>query len=84
MNAELEVTNNQAQTLPEEAIVRYENKQYVFVALDSNQFEMVEVKTGDSEKGYTAVSLPESLQDKAFVTKGAYWLLMKMKNKSEE
>jgi membrane fusion protein, heavy metal efflux system len=87
MNAEIEVQSHEAYALPEEAIVRFGNKQYVFAAKDSGIFEMVEAQTGNSEHGFTALQpgpvLPHP-ENQTFVTNGAYALLMKLKNKAEE
>jgi cobalt-zinc-cadmium efflux system membrane fusion protein len=46
---------------------------------------MTEVIVGESEKGFTEISLPEKndFASDSFVTKGAYSLLMMMKNKAE-
>lgn len=82
MNAEIELADNITNTLPENAIVRYENKHYVFTVLDKNKFEMTEVQIGKSEGGYTEIFL-EDVSQKTFVTNGAYTLLMTLKNKSE-
>ncbi|GAA4436946.1 efflux RND transporter periplasmic adaptor subunit [Pontibacter saemangeumensis] len=86
MNAEIEVQSKEAYTLPEDAIVRYGNKQYVFAVRDSSIFEMVEAQTGNSEQGYTALLPSAALQPESqtYVTRGAYALLMKLKNKEEE
>ncbi|CAN5613219.1 efflux RND transporter periplasmic adaptor subunit [soil metagenome] len=85
MNAEVEVKNKQAMLLPEEAIVRFEGRQYVYKALVKNQFEMVAVTVGESEKGFSEIINPQAnnLLTADIVTKGAYTLLMMMKNKSE-
>jgi cobalt-zinc-cadmium efflux system membrane fusion protein len=85
MNAEIEVKNNLAHTLPSESIVRFEGKQFVYMVKSGNQFEMMEVTAGESENGFTEiVLLPNSdLVTADFVTKGAYSLLMMMKNKAE-
>jgi cobalt-zinc-cadmium efflux system membrane fusion protein len=83
MTADIELTANNATALPEEAIVRFENKQYVFIAKGSNQFEMLQVQTGNTENGFTEI-IGDNLTNQTFVTKGAYNLLMTMKNKSEE
>jgi cobalt-zinc-cadmium efflux system membrane fusion protein len=45
---------------------------------------MIEIKTGNSENGFTEVIGDENLGDRIFVIKGAYNLLMKMKNTGEE
>ena len=86
MNAEIEVLSRESFTLPDEAIVRYGNKQYVFSAKGNNIFEMVPVQTGNSEHGYTALLPSPALhpENQSFVTKGAYTLLMQLKNKEEE
>jgi cobalt-zinc-cadmium efflux system membrane fusion protein len=44
---------------------------------------MVEVKLGNTEKGLTEVTIDDSFYNKNFVLKGAYNLLMQLKNKEE-
>ncbi|MBL7730913.1 MAG: efflux RND transporter periplasmic adaptor subunit [Chitinophagaceae bacterium] len=84
MNAEIDVKSNNSNVLPDDAIVRFENKQYAFVVKGKNQFEMIEVKTGNSENGFTEISIDEKSASEIFVLKGAYNLLMKMKNTADE
>lgn len=84
MNADIEISGNDAMTLPEDAIVLYKNKHYVFIVKGNNQFEIQEVKSGASENGFTEVTVSDQLIEKSFVTKGAYNLLMTLKNTSEE
>ena len=84
MNAEIQLKKNDAFVLPEEAIVRFENIQYVFVEKDKNNFEMVPVSIGSVENGFIEILDTEKLVSKNIVTKGAYSILMKTKNKSEE
>jgi cobalt-zinc-cadmium efflux system membrane fusion protein len=83
MNAELEINSNNAKVLPDEAIVRFENINYAFIATSKNTFKMVEVKLGSSEKGLTEVTMDDSFYNKNFVLNGAYNLLMQLKNKEE-
>jgi cobalt-zinc-cadmium efflux system membrane fusion protein len=83
MNAEIELSANKVNALPDEAIVRFENKHYVFVANNNNQFEMREVLIGSSDQGYTEIIIPDNLPHQTFVIKGAYNLLMTMKNKND-
>ena len=83
MNAELEINSNNAKVLPDEAIVRFENVNYAFIATSKNTFKMVEVKLGSSEKGLTEVKMDDSFNNKNFVLNGAYNLLMQLKNKEE-
>ncbi|MBS4044296.1 MAG: efflux RND transporter periplasmic adaptor subunit [Chitinophagaceae bacterium] len=84
MNAEIEIQSNKHNVLPSDAIVRYQNQQYVFISQPNNQFEMVPIETLDSEHGYTAIEIDEKYVRDNFVIKGAYTLLMKMKNTEEE
>lgn len=84
MNVEIELSEDNVNALPDKAIVRFENKQYVFISNGNNQFEMREVKTGNSENGFTGITGADNLSNLTFVTKGAYNLLMTMKNKNEE
>lgn len=85
MNAEIKVRNRKANVLPVDGIVRFEGKQYVFKAIDKQQFIMTEVRLGDTENGMTEILLPEKdILDKSnYVTKGAYTLLMMLKNEAE-
>lgn len=86
MNANIEVTNTHALAIPSEAIVRFEGKNYLFEAVNQHTFSMIEVTTGMTEQNYTEIQ-PKShtnLREKSFVIKGAYTLLMTLKNKTEE
>ncbi|MES2060505.1 MAG: efflux RND transporter periplasmic adaptor subunit [Bacteroidota bacterium] len=85
MNAEIEVTANNALTLPEDAIVNYENKSYAFKVTGKNAYEMITVKPGVTKDGYVELAASGTeLLHITFVTKGAYSLLMKMKNTGED
>jgi membrane fusion protein, heavy metal efflux system len=85
MNAEIETMSSNTFVVPEESIVRYENKQFLFVAIDSRHFEIKEVITGDTENGFTAIvdAKQVNLKNTPIVTKNAYTLLMKLKNTAE-
>jgi cobalt-zinc-cadmium efflux system membrane fusion protein len=84
MNAEIEVKSNTKPAIAEEAIVNFEGSAYVFVQKTNKQFEMVAIETGTSENGFTEVINTDKFTGKLVVTKGAYTLLMALKNKSEE
>lgn len=84
MNADVEVMTNNAASVPEEAIVDFEGLNYVFVKKDKNQFAMVKVETGTHENGYIEIKNDKGFMNKQIVIKGAYTILMKLKNKSEE
>lgn len=84
MNAEVELKSQKSNVLPSEAIVSFENKNYVFIANGNKQFEMTEVTLGITENGFTEIKESDTLKNKTIVIKGAYSLLMKMKNVEEE
>ena len=64
-------------------VANFEGKNYVFIVKAKNKFEMLEIKTGNSENGFTEICSSELLQNKTIVVKGAYQLLMANKNKEE-
>lgn len=84
MNAEVETNSEVGNTVPDDAIVTWENKQYIFQEVKPKTYKMVEVKIGNSENNRTEVfNLTPNLNDKKFVTRGAYYLLMGLKNVEE-
>ncbi|MEM0541081.1 efflux RND transporter periplasmic adaptor subunit [Flavobacterium sp. j3] len=84
MNAEIELKSSAVSTVPSEAIVTYEGKEYLFVVNNKNQFLMTAVQTGNSENGFVEILESEKLTSKSIAIKGAYTLLMTLKNKAEE
>ncbi len=84
MNAEIEVKSANNYVLPEEAVVSFENKHYAFIQKANNQFDMVEVQVGNIENGFIEIYQVEKLVNENFVFKGAYSLLMSLKNISED
>ena len=84
MNAELELDSRSTLVLPDEAIVRFENRNYVFEALPNRGFRMLKVETGERENGFTEVYGLQQDDRRLFAVKGAYQLLMAMKNTGEE
>lgn len=82
LNADIQLTNALQTAVPDDAIVRWQNKHYVFVAAPNNVFAMTPVELGTAQNGYTAVTgLPA---DKRIVTHNAYAVLMQLKNSGEE
>ena len=84
MNAEIEIKSHETLAIPEEAIVSFEGLDYVFIKKGGMEFEMKAVETGVKENKYAEVINSTAFADKEIVTKGAYTLLMTLKNKSEE
>ena len=83
MNAELALESREASVLPDEAIVSFEGKEYVFISRKEG-FVMTAVQTGNSEGGVTEIRNSADLQGGPCVIQGAYSLLMFLKNRSEE
>lgn len=83
MNAELQLDTKTVKALPDDAIVTFEGRQYIFEEIGNKKFEMKEVNIGNKEYAYTAVVNADSLAGKKIVVQGAYALLMKLKNKEE-
>jgi cobalt-zinc-cadmium efflux system membrane fusion protein len=86
MYAEIDVASSLEYVIPNEAIVKNEGKEYVFIQQNPTTFKMIEVISGTSDNGLTQISIPNSANtaDDIFVTKGAYTLLMQLKNMGEE
>ncbi len=84
MNAELDIITNNAFVISEEAIVNFENNSFVFVENSKGNYEMKEVKTGISENGLVEITNSEIIGNKPIVVKGAYSLLMSLKNTADE
>jgi len=83
MNAEIELNNHEVFSLPDEAIVFFENKNYIFIQEDTEKHKMVEVVTGIKENNYTEIIGGDKFLSNKIVIKGAYALLMALKNNEE-
>ncbi|MDO6391448.1 efflux RND transporter periplasmic adaptor subunit [Pontibacter sp. BT731] len=86
VNAQILAGKQELPALPEESVVRYKGKHYVFLKEGPTTFRMQEVETGIAENGFTEVKplkeLPETAQ---VITKGAYYVLAeKMKSEVAE
>ncbi len=95
VNAAIEVEALEQYAIPEEAIVRFEGKHYIFKSLGKrkegeqmmNDFEMVEIIKGHEEVGFVAFTFEDTSQDISnmeVVLKDAFTLLAKAKNSEEE
>lgn len=86
MNAEIEIATNTAFVISNDGLVRFEGEQYVFIETGNKKYEMQKVTTQNNENGFTQIVFKDSINamSKTFITKGAYTLLMKIKNAKEE
>jgi membrane fusion protein, heavy metal efflux system len=84
MNAEVEIKSSNSNALPEESIVSFEGKEYIYIEIAKQKYKMQEVQIGEKENNFVQVLNVDDLKNKKIVSKGAYTLLMKMKNTEEE
>ncbi|MDR2274821.1 MAG: efflux RND transporter periplasmic adaptor subunit [Sphingobacterium sp.] len=83
MNADLNVDNTKALVVPEEAVVRWQNKYFVFVQQTAGIFKMNEVKLGVQDNGKQQIITENIHPDTVVALKNAFALLMKAQNKAE-
>lgn len=93
VNALIETEPAMTTAVPSEAVVSFDDKDYIFIFKQQrkegektiNDFEVLEVRKGVTENGYTAIILPEHFdREKArIVVKGAFSVLAAMKNSGE-
>jgi cobalt-zinc-cadmium efflux system membrane fusion protein len=93
VNANIETSDNKVPALPTDAVVSFDDKDYIFI-FDRNkeekgyaftEYRIIEVHKGITDGGYTEVILPEGfdLKNSKVVIKGAYNLLSAKKNAGE-
>jgi len=93
VNAVIEATSGLVTSLPSEAVVSFDDKDYIFV-FDKNkeeggkaftEYRMIEVHKGVTDGGFTEIVLPEGFDTNTakVVLKGAYNLLSAKKNAGE-
>jgi len=93
VNALIEESDKKVIALPSEAIVSFDDKDYIFVFEKNKEesgkamteYRIIEVKKGVSSSGYTEIILPEGfdVNTAKVVIKGAYNLLSAKKNAGE-
>jgi cobalt-zinc-cadmium efflux system membrane fusion protein len=93
VNALIEESDLKVTALPSEAVVSFDDKDYIFVFAREKEeegkpfteYRIIEVKKGVSSSGYTQITLPEGfdLNSSKVVIKGAYNLLSAKKNAGE-
>lgn len=81
-----ELGNKPVIAVPEDAVVRFEGKQYLFIATNKNTFELKLIETAGHENGWIAIKPQQNMDwlKQKIVVKNAYSLLGMLKNKMEE
>jgi cobalt-zinc-cadmium efflux system membrane fusion protein len=93
VNAYIEESIGKVTSLPSEAVVSFDDKDYIFTfekekeeaGKPFTEYKMIEVKKGISGSGYTEIKLPKgfNINTARIVIKGAYNLLAAKKNAGE-
>lgn len=85
INARIKVSNAQVTAVPEAAVVRYGNNEFVVEYRGNNSFHLLPVQTGMKEGGMVEIiSKDNDLTGKTVIIKNAYAVLSQMKNAGEE
>ncbi|RZL15147.1 MAG: efflux RND transporter periplasmic adaptor subunit [Pedobacter sp.] len=91
VQALIETGSTSVPSVPDQAVVEFEEQHYVFIRSNSTQkpksnYKMVPVKKGVSEGGFTEIHLIDKIGSDSIqvVSEGAYSLLGKLKNTEEE
>ncbi|HTN08471.1 efflux RND transporter periplasmic adaptor subunit [Agriterribacter sp.] len=85
LNARIKVSNAEVTAVPEAAVVRYGNDEFVLEDRGSSSFHLLPVLTGMKEDGMVEVTgKTGDLTGKTVIIKNAYAVLSQMKNAGEE
>ena len=86
LKAYVEAGTQNLPAIPDQAIINFEGKDYIFVAdTEANHYKMIEITKGISELGYTEINLGNGVSNESLIViNGAYDILAKMKNSEEE
>lgn len=89
LKAYIETGAAETYTLPETAIIKFEGNNYVYTVKERTDsvysFDMLQVKIGAEDRGYTEVKLNSELNiNSNVVIDGGYSILAKMKNSGDE
>ncbi|KIA96311.1 efflux RND transporter periplasmic adaptor subunit [Flavobacterium sp. KMS] len=83
INAEAEFENEKALTVPEDAVVRWQGKFFVFSSTGNNNYKMIPVEPGTTNEGFRQIKSSLINASSKVVTKNAYTLLMTFMNSGE-
>ncbi|MDP4281783.1 MAG: efflux RND transporter periplasmic adaptor subunit [Bacteroidota bacterium] len=93
VNAMIESGSDQVLAVPSDAVVNFEDKDYIFVFSRKktesgklfSEYRMIQVQKGIEDDGYTEINFPDGMNAKTLriIVKGAYTLLSAKKNAGE-
>lgn len=84
INAQIALKNIDVYTISSDAVVNFEGENYVFESLANHKFQLQKIEIGETASD-TSIEVKNytDLLNKKIVNKGAYGLLMALKNKGE-
>ncbi len=80
-NAEIEIGKQSAWRIPNDALLKFQEKHFIYVPIKANQYKRLPARLLYQEKDFSYIELDEPVQ--RYVKKGAYNLLMVQENKEE-
>lgn len=85
LTAKVEVASDDAEAVPEDAVVPFGGKDYVFVADGNHRYRLMEIRVLGNEGGFSSLdSTGKGIGSRQVVVHGGYDLLSILKNAEEE
>lgn len=83
-SAIIEMGDHPVTSVPEDAVVNFEGNDFLFIVKGKNTYELISVKAGVTDSGFTEIFLPENFNlTTPIVTQGTYALISQLKNLEE-
>jgi cobalt-zinc-cadmium efflux system membrane fusion protein len=83
LNASIRINEVQVTAVPEEAVVRYGNGQFVLEETGKGMFQLQAVETGIKDHGWIEIIGNDELNGKRIIIKNPYPVMAKLKNTEE-
>lgn len=85
LTASVKTNTAEVVCLPENSVVRFGNREYVFEEVEAKKYKMIPVVTGTTDQGFIEIVKPDpGFEKRKFVVNNAYALLSRQKNASGE
>lgn len=84
LNASIRVNEAEVTAVPEEAVVRYGDGQFVLEETGKGMFQLQTVETGIKDHGWVEITGKNELAGKKIIVKNPYPVMAKLKNTAEE
>jgi cobalt-zinc-cadmium efflux system membrane fusion protein len=84
LNASIRVNEAEVTAVPEEAVVRYGDGQFVLEETGKGMFQLQAVETGIKDHGWVEITGKNELAGKKIIVKNPYPVMAKLKNTAEE